>query len=405
MRRLAAALAVTLAAVAQDFSHRGFLETRLLAFPQTAPNDRGRATAAALLRSEVFCKLSTGWRLAGGVDARTDTHHEVQRRWALGWQDRERQRPAFTIRRLSAAYSRAPVEIELGKQFIRWGKADILNPTDRFAPRDYLAVVDNDFLAVTAARLALGAHANAVELVLAPRFTPSRIPLVNQRWAPLPAGLAIREIPPRFPGGPQFGARWNHVGAGLEYSLSFYEGYHHLPSFDIRPLSPSPPGPLQAQRFYPKLRMFGGDGALPLKWLTLKGEAARLGSSDVRADQYWLYVVQLERQTGEWTLVGGYAGRKAIRRGSDWRFSPDRGLARAFLGRAAYTMDANRSFAVEAAIRQDGEGTWVKAEYSHALGHHWRALASFTLIRGSSADFLGQYRRNSHVGLTLRYSF
>lgn len=386
-----------------DFSQRGFLETRWLAFPQTAPNDRGRAVGAALLRYEASYQHGSAWRFSGGVDARIDTHHEVERRWGFSWQDRERRRPAFSLRRLSAQYGRGPLTLELGKQIIRWGKADILNPTDRFAPRDYLAVVDNEVLAVTAARLALGAHSNTLELVFAPRFTPSRIPLVNQRWAPLPPQMEIREAAPRLPGAPQYGARWNHVGAGLEYSLSFYEGYQHLPSFDLGWIFP--PAILQAQRYYPKLRMYGGDVAAPLGWVTVKGEAAWLQSPRGEADEYLLYVVQLERQSGEWLLVGGYAGEKVTRRTVRLSFSPDRGLAQTLLGRATYTLDANRSLALEGAVRQNGKGLWLKVEYSQALGQYWRVVSAFTLIRGAREDFLGQYRRNSHASLTLRYSF
>ena len=404
MRGLAALLWAALA-WGQDFSQRGFLEMRLTGYPQAAPSDRARAVAAALLRYEASYRITPGWRASAGVDARSDTHHEVERRWALGWQDRERQRPAFTVRRASLLYSRAPVTLELGKQFIRWGKADILNPTDRFAPRDFLAVVDNDFLAVTAARLALGAQTDTLELVFAPRFTPSRIPLVNQRWAPLPEGLEVREAAPRYPGGPQFGARWNHVGAGLEYSLCFYEGYNHLPLFEGRLSGLAPRPRLEAQRFYPKLRMYGADAAAALGWVTLKGEAAWFRAPAGQADEYLLYVVQLERQAGEWFLVGGYAGQKVTRAGWGPGFAPDRGLARALLGRAGYTIDANRSLALETAVRQNGDGLWLKFEYSQALGQHWRVTAAWTLIRGTASDFLGQYRRNSHAALTLRYSF
>lgn len=405
MRAPAALLGWALVAAAQDFSQRGFLETRLTAFPQAASNDRGRAVAAALLRYEASYKISGDWRLAAGLDARTDTHHQVERRWALGLQDCERQRPAFSLRRASAVYSRTPVTVELGKQFIRWGKADILNPTDRFAPRDFLDVVDNDFLAVTAARLAVGAQSNTLELVFVPRFTPSRVPLVNQRWAPLPDGLDIREAAPRLPGGPQFGARWNRVGAGLEYSLSFYEGYNHLPLFEGRLLSLGPPVRVEVRRYYPRLRMYGADAALPLRSLTIKGEAAWFRSPASQSDEYLLYVVQLERQAGEWFLVGGYAGQSVTRAHPALGFAPDRGLARAFLGRAGYTIDANRSLAPEAAARQNGKGLWLKLEYSQALGQHWRATVAFTLIRGRPDDFLGQYRRNSHCVLVLRYSF
>ena len=73
--------------------------------------------------------------------------------------------------------------------------------------------------------------------------------------------------------------------------------------------------------------------------------------------------------------------------------------------RAGYTIDTNRSVAVEAAVRQTGKGVWVKTEYSQASGAHWRATLTGTVIGGSNADFFGQYRRNSHVLATLRYSF
>jgi hypothetical protein len=46
-----------------------------------------------------------------------------------------------------------------------------------------------------------------------------------------------------------------------------------------------------------------------------------------------------------------------------------------------------------------------KLEYSQAVGQHWRATAGAVLIGGRSGDFLGQYNRNSHAALGLRYSF
>jgi hypothetical protein len=68
-------------------------------------------------------------------------------------------------------------------------------------------------------------------------------------------------------------------------------------------------------------------------------------------------------------------------------------------------VDVNRSLAFEAVVRQNGDGAYLKAEYSQAVGQHWRATAGFALLRGDAADFLGRYRRNSHAILALRYSF
>ena len=151
--------------------------------------------------------------------------------------------------------------------------------------------------------------------------------------------------------------------------------------------------------------MEGLDAAVPLRWFTVKGELAVLTTSSRTSDDVVQYVIQLERQSGELNLVAGYAGEVITARRSAFSFAPDRGLARAFLVRAGYTIGPIRSLAVEAAVRQTGEGLWLKTEYSQATGAHWRSTLTGTIVAGSSADFFGQYRRNSHVLATLRYSF
>src|SRR5690349_14391543 len=283
------------AAGAQDFSQRGFLESTGLFYPQTAANDSSHAVGEGLFRYEATYKLAPGLKISGGLDARTDTHRVTEREWGLSWWDRSRLRPAFAVRNLSASYSKGKLTLELGKQFIRWGKTDVLNPTDRFAPRDFVNVVDNEFLAVTAARATYGTQSDTLDMVYQLRLTPSRIPLLNQRWAVIPAGIPIVEGPPEYPGGGQFGARWNHIGKAAEYSLSFYEGYDHLPLFA-----------LPVHRYYPSMRMYGGDLALPLPYVTVKAEMGYFTSRDPRADDYGLYVIQLERMSGEWSFIGGY---------------------------------------------------------------------------------------------------
>jgi hypothetical protein len=390
------------AAHAQNFSQRGFLETTSLVFPQTAPSDSGRVVGEALFRYEAFYKL-TNLRFAGAIDARTDTHQETARDWGGLWWDRTRRRPLFSVRRLSATYTRGRLTVEAGKQLIRWGKADVLTPTDRFAPRDFLNVVDSDFLAITAARVTYGTQSDTVDVIFSPRLTPSRVPLLNQRWAVLPPGIPVHELDPDLPGGPQFGARWNHIGAVAEYSFSFYNGYDHLPLFGIQPNAAL--FRVDVQPFYPQMRMYGADAAAPVGPVTLKGEAAYFTSTNPQSDNYALCVLQVERQAGEWSLVAGYAGQVTTEHRNALGFSPVRGFAQAVVARAGYTVDVNRSLAFEAVVRQNGDGAYLKAEYSQAVGQHWRATAGFALLRGDAADFLGRYRRNSHAILALRYSF
>lgn len=415
---LVAACAAMSPAAAQTFTSRGFIDGRVFLYPQSAPNDPTNVVGEALARYEPSWKPESWLHVNAAFDARIDTHDQVERRWFVDWEDRGIQRPPFSVRRLSGVLSRGPLTIEVGKQFIRWGKADVLNPTDRFAPRDFLSVVDNDFLGVTAARGTYESRGNTVDLVWVPHFTPSRIPLFDQRWTVIPAAAAaipLFDAGSTFPHGSQAGVRWNRSGPGYEFSLSFYNGFNHLPLVNAVVL----PAPLRLQlaRVYPQMRMYGGDFAVPNRWVTIKGEAGYFTSATAQADEYGIYVLQLERQAGEWLFVGGYAGdfvtRTAVRPppipgvppATTVPFGADRGLARAFLGRATVSLDVNSSVAFQAAVRQNGNGTWLQAQYSRAHGGHLRASFEGNFIRGAADDFLGQFHRNSNVNLALRYSF
>ena len=390
--------------LAQNFEQRGFLENQTLIYPQTAPNDSGAIVNQTLLRWAVSDQIAPWLKVSASFDARTDTHEQTGRVWSLDVDDRSNKRPAFSLRRASATLHKGKFTVELGRQFIRWGKADLLNPTDRFAPKDYLrSVVSSDFLGVTAARATYESGANTVDVVWQPIFTPSRTPLLDQRWTALPGeaqGIPIIDNGARYPGGWQYGARFNHVGSGYEASVCFFDGYNNLPYFTA---TGSASG-IDVQRYSPKLLLYGADLAVPLSWFTVKTEGAYFTSTTEGADEYALYVIQLERQVKEWSFVGGYAGEIVTRStGNPLEFAPDRGFARSFLGHAGWTIDANRSLALEASVRR--RGSVAKAEYSQAFGQHWRAIAGLTWIRGAETDFLGQYRRNSYASLTIRYSF
>ena len=395
---------VLLTLLAQNFEQRGFFENHALLYPQTAPNDGGYLVNETLLRWDASVKAGSWFKLSGSFQAQADSHRQTERGWRLDGDDRSIQIPAFSLRQLSATLHKGKVTAEIGRQFIRWGKTDILIPTDRFAPRDYLSsVVDSDFLGVTAARLTISGASDSLDLVWQPWFTPSRTPLLNQRWTVLPpqaSGVPIVDAGARYPGGSQYGARWNHIGSGYEYSLCFFDGYNNLPSLDVK-LDADGVG---VRRFYPALRLYGGDAAVPLPWLTIKSEAAYFTTSTPGAEEYVLYVVQLERMVKEWSFVGGYAGEVVTQAAANpLAFAPDRGFARSFVGRAGLTIDVNRSLAVETAVR--AAGSFVRFEYSQALGQHWRVTPGAAWIRGDMADFLGQYHRNSYLSLAVRYSF
>jgi hypothetical protein len=392
-------LSLALLLLSQNFTHRGFVETRATLFPETAVNDSSHAVGETQLRYEGFYKPRFDFQIAGALDLRTDTHGQTERDWRFDWKDREQQRPLVSLRRLSTRYHHGGFTLETGKQFVRWGRTDIVNPTDRFAPRDYMTVVDNDFLGIDAVRGTYERGSNTVDVVWSPRLTPSRVPLINQRWFVAPGPIPAFTIERNIPEGSQSGIRWSHAGL-VEFAASYYSGFSHVPSYE--PIA----GRLAVREFYPEQRMIGGDVAVPLRWLSIKTEAGYFTSGDSRSNEHVLYVVQLERQSGEWFFVGGYGGDVVTRWGAQsGDFNPDRGLTRTILARAGYTIDPSRTIAFESAVRDNGHGAWAKSEYSQAFGDHWRLTAGFSLIQGKPSDFLGQYRRNSHGLIAVKYSF
>ena len=55
--------------------------------------------------------------------------------------------------------------------------------------------------------------------------------------------------------------------------------------------------------------------------------------------EYVLYVVEAERQTGEWLLDGGYAGEvvtTSVSTLNRFSFAAERGMARSFIGRVSH---------------------------------------------------------------------
>jgi hypothetical protein len=236
------------------------------------------------------------------------------------------------------------------------------------------------------------------------------MPLIDQRWALLPPGAPpqVENAATIFPGGGQYGARLNHIGHGYEISASIFEGYNHLPL--LIPLVETAAQTLYVQRFYPKIRTYGTDAAVPLRFFTIKTEAAFFESREtsvnaLRSDTYLLWVAELERQVRQWVFAAGYAGQTVFDQRYPIYFDPERGLTKTFLAKAIYNLDAPTSISIETATRQNGDGTWSTFQYSRQLAAHWRVIAGITVIAGARNDFLGQYRRNSFGMLKFRYSF
>ena len=74
--RFAIALLAAALCHSQTFTQRGYFETRTYLYPQTAPGDRGHVIAESMLHYETAWRATPDLRIAGAIDAQTDTHRE-----------------------------------------------------------------------------------------------------------------------------------------------------------------------------------------------------------------------------------------------------------------------------------------------------------------------------------------
>lgn len=411
MTRLVVAAVIVLlwcaAAEAQIATAPGFIEARGFLFPEEAPNDTTRAISDWLWRQEGSLRPASWLQFVAGIDLCANTHDQVEDIWRIDWEDRHLRPPRISVRRLATTITAGRFTLDVGKQLIRWARADVLNPIDRFAPRDYLNVIGSEFLPVIAARASIQAGPETFEAVWVPQLTPSRMPLLTQRWTVLPAeaaGVSILDAGSRFPRRAQAGGRWRHIGSRFEAGLMYFDGFNHHPTLDIVPLDEAGRS-VSLTRTFPRLRTGGAELAIPTRWITFKGEAAWFGHPHSSVDDYGLYVVELERQIGEWLLTAGYAGEVVESDRIPLAFDPERSLTRSILWRASYTVDPRRTIAIEGVTRQTGKGYYVKGEYSQAFGEFWRINITPVVLGGDEDDFLGRYRSNSHLAIGLRLSF
>lgn len=196
------------------------------------------------------------------------------------------------------------VDLRLGKQVVKWGKADVFNPTDQINPDDFSTLLDDEPIGVVAGKLNYYYEDWGLELVVVPTFTPSRFPPRGTRFDLLPQAmvpplLEAKERPDTIHD-VQYGVRVNTTVEGWDFSASWYDGVNHFPGAVLSgtvvfPFGPLVPVPIPAiQPVYNRFRLVGGDFATTFDRLGLHGEGAWYRTDGHRDDEYLQYVIGID---------------------------------------------------------------------------------------------------------------
>lgn len=190
-----------------------------------------------------------------------------------------------------------PVDLRIGRQKIRWGKADGINPTDFFTPNDYtvlLPLEDDRYQSIPAVRADIHLNeADSLSLVAAHGFTPTRVP-----W-PKPSPVAVKNDEPSDW---QLGVRWQHTGERMDWSLSAFHGNATLPLLSAEPSASAP----ALLRHYARIDALGADVARNFGEFGFRAEAAYIrrsvGDDRQSVASGYMLVAGIDRSLGRWNF-------------------------------------------------------------------------------------------------------
>ncbi|MFQ5830124.1 MAG: DUF1302 family protein [Candidatus Methylomirabilia bacterium] len=193
--------------------------------------------------------------------------------------------------------------VRIGRQFITWGRADSLRPTDVFKRHDYTDLIEDREEAVDAVKLDLFRDSLTLEGVWAPVFDPDITSFrAENRWTAFPRTGVVpglgqarltfregrREEPSRGPESGQVGLRLSGLSGGWDFAGMYYYGYDRVPTIIRQEVSRIDPVAGEATitlvPIHKRIHVIGGDFATVISEWGLRGEASYTLTTDPQSD-------------------------------------------------------------------------------------------------------------------------
>ena len=323
-----------------------------------------------------------------------------------------------TLREAYVDLRPGPVDLRIGKQIIRWGRADRINPTDTLTPRDFTLLVPEDAdQRVGTTGMSATTHIAGVSItgVVLPTFTPHVIPIRRP-----PPTSTLRERTPDDPVA-QGAVKIEQTGGRVDWSLSYYDGYDLFPDLEIAGVRASG---VDLVLTHQRVRVVGADAAAAVGPYTVRAEAAYTFTDreDVK-HPFFLLVLGADR-----TLPGGvYLNvQYVLRVVSDWERPGDivdpvrRAVAieqalindqldpvkHAIAVRTARSgLDETLRVDVSSIISPTRGDYAVRPKLTYALTDHLKLTVGADFIGGPSRSFFGRLRDTSTAYVEARWDF
>ena len=340
------------------------------------------------------------------------------------------------LREVFFTISRKKVDLKIGKQIVNWGTADIYNPTDNSNPRDYSDFFDfdNNKLGVWMVHLKYFHDNNHfTELLFSPSLPALAVPNPHSRWVlglpskmtnPLdlsivsPIHYGYTNLRPTFrEAGYSIGVKNGYTINGWDVSHSFLASADFSPTFDLR-ISTIQEREIKAlfEPNFQRLYTLGFDFSKAFKKFGLKGEAALkiLSSPGDNAQvetAYLEYIIGIEHTFSQLLF------QKNLRVLLQWvqqinlenqalasdnvRFF----LQKAISLRTELVLNYFSSFTIQTFYNIADKNVYLRPSLKYRILDGWTTTIQGDLLFGKASGFLGQYRNNDRLQLSVTYNF
>lgn len=319
-----------------------------------------------------------------------------------------------------AVHHFADSDLRIGKQIVVWGRADGINPTDNLNGRDQLTwrpFDDDQRIGAWALKYdAFVDQDRSWTLFVAPELARSR-----SRTPSVPNPI-IDRAPERSSANTQVGLKWNQLGNGLDYSLSYYRGFASVA--ELVQVGVNARGPLLEQHYDP-VHVLGADLAASLgKWgmrAELAYTAVRGNAVQRKSNLYW--VAGVDRTIAGNLNVNVQLFGRAVRDFEDPAAIAD-AKARYLAVQNAISIGQQdrRSYGYSLRISDkwlgetmDGDvllvrnttrnNSMVRAVLGYALTDQWKVLGGAVWYRGAAETLFGRRLADRRLLAEIRYAF
>ena len=328
--------------------------------------------------------------------------------------DDDIKRNIANIKEWNARFKSDHFTASLGKHIFSWGTADGFNPTDNVNPRDFTDFIENEKIGVPSLDLNFFSGNYRFEAIVIPVFTPSRLPLFDKRWSPIPQNFPLmindRSLPSETMDNVQFGSRFSATLGGWDLSASYFNGFEYVPTGLI-----STPIPTSITPVYDEVDIYGFDFSTTIGTFEVHGEAAYYDRDDRDRNNYLQYILGVDHtieniiSDHDLKITLEYAREETVRRAENPNRYIDFELSHVFknsiITKLIYEFDYFKKIEVAGIYNVNNDDYIIQPKFCYKPTDNWLIEVGLDILGGGATTFFGRYSKNDRAFIKTKYSF